>query len=357
MKRTALYEAHCAAGAKLVDFAGWEMPLSYDSQIAEHHGVREKAGMFDVSHMGIIDISGSGAKDYLRYVLANDVDKLKVQGAALYTCMLNEAGGILDDLLVYWHRDDIYHLVVNAATTEKDLQWFRAHSAAFDVKLAPRKDTALLAIQGPEAINITQGLLLDAKDRAQVKLLKPFQGLSTAQGFIARTGYTGEQGYEVLLPAEKALSFWQSLLAAGVKPCGLGARDTLRLEAGLNLYGTDMDETVTPFESNLGWTVAFTPNTRNFIGREALQKCRDTGIKQQLVGVCLRERGVLRNGLTVVLDNDQKGIITSGSFSPTLRRGIGLVRIPAGNFTQCHIQVRKQCLQGNLVKPPFIKKP
>jgi len=268
-KKTPFYDLHLEAHAKMVDFAGWEMPLHYGSQIKEHHQVRQAVGFFDVSHMGIVDLHGADATSYLRYLLANNVDKI-TEGKALYTCMLNEAGGVLDDLIVYKIAQDQYRIVVNAGTREKDLAWMKKQMKSFEILPILREDLVMLAIQGPLAQDKIQLLFPEKKE--QCLQLKPFTFIILDEWFIARTGYTGEDGYEIIFKASDAERFWQACLKAEIMPCGLGARDTLRLEAGLNLYGSDMNETVTPFESHLGWTVSLQPQERSFIGREALEK-------------------------------------------------------------------------------------
>jgi aminomethyltransferase len=268
--RTPLFDEHVAAGGKMVDFAGWEMPINYGSQIEEHNQVRTDAGMFDVSHMVVVDLEGERTREFLRYLLANDVDRLQDSGKALYSCMLNETGGVIDDLIVYFLRDDFFRMVVNAATREKDLAWLEKQAAAFSVNVRERPELAMIAVQGPNARAKTLPLLPDSAREAAAGL-KTFTGMFDGDWFIARTGYTGEDGFEIILPAGEAAGFWRRLSYAGVKPAGLGARDTLRLEAGMNLYGSDMDESVSPLESALGWTVAWEPVDRDFIGRAALE--------------------------------------------------------------------------------------
>ncbi|NNM58721.1 MAG: glycine cleavage system aminomethyltransferase GcvT [Legionellales bacterium] len=354
IKHTPLYELHKAAGARLVDFAGWEMPLHYGSQVQEHHYVREHAGVFDVSHMAIVDVLGTGARDFLRYVLANDVDKLLHRGKALYTCMLNDAGGVIDDLIVYFLDAHFYRLVLNAGTRDKDIAWLNKQAADFSVGLHERNDLAILAIQGPQARSKTLPLLsLHLMDAAST--LDTFECIEHDNQLIARTGYTGEDGFEIILPFNKAIKLWERLLDAGVHPVGLGARDTLRLEAGLNLYSADMDETTTPYESNLGWTVALQPADRIFIGRAALELQKSNGIEQKLVGLVLEGKGVLRSHQKVKITNDGEGITTSGSFSPTLGIGIALARIPVSQATHCQVEVRDQWLPARIIKPPFVK--
>ncbi len=348
--KTPLYDAHVAAGGKMVDFAGWELPIHYGSQIEEHHAVRRTAGMFDVSHMTVVDIQGSGARDYLRYLLANDVAKLSEVGQALYGCMLDDDGGVLDDLITYYLGDDFYRTVVNAATRENDLAWMREQSREFDVEIVERDDLAMVAVQGPEA----RKRVIELLNVAAAESLKPFRAISHGDYFIARTGYTGEDGFEVLMPTSEAAGFWQCLVDAGVQPCGLGARDSLRLEAGLNLYGQDMDTTTTPLESNLGWTVAFEPGDRDFIGRGALEKQKNDGVERRLVGLVLGRGGIPRTG-TVVHTPSGEGRITSGTFGPTTECPVALARIPAGDFDEVEVELRGRRLTANVVKPPFVR--
>ena len=319
--KTVLHAKHIEAGAKMVDFHGWEMPINYGSQIEEHHAVRKDAGMFDVSHMTIVDVKGTDAQAFLRRLVINDVAKLDVAGKALYTGMCNHEGGVIDDLIVYFFTDTDYRLVVNSATREKDLAWIAEQSAAFDVTVTERPEFAMIAVQGPQA-KAKVATLLTAEQIAAVDGMKPFFSAQTGDLFIATTGYIGENGYEIALPADQAADLWQNLLDAGVKPCGLGARDTLRLEAGMNLYGLDMDESVSPLAANMAWTISWEPEDRNFNGREVLAAQRAAGDQAKLVGLVLAEKGVLRTGLKVITE-DGDGIITSGTFSPTLGHSIG----------------------------------
>lgn len=351
--RTPLFEEHQAAGGKIVDFAGWDMPINYGSQIEEHNQVRNDAGVFDVSHMVVVDLEGDRVRDFLRYLLANDVAKLKDSGKALYSCMLNEDGGVIDDLIVYYLRDDFFRMVVNAGTREKDLAWLEKQAPAFSVSITERPELAMLAVQGPNARDRVIGLL-DAETGKAAAELKPFFGMFAGDWFIARTGYTGEDGFEIMLPAGEAPAFWQQLLAAGVKPTGLGARDTLRLEAGMNLYGSDMDESTSPLESALGWTIAWEPADRDFIGRAVIEKQRADGIGRKLVGLLLEDKGVLRNHQKVVAGNGE-GEITSGSFSPTLQRAIAFARVPKDTGEGCQVDVRGKLLNARVVKPPFVR--
>jgi len=352
-KHTAIFELHRSSGARLVDFAGWEMPLHYGSQVAEHHQVRRHAGIFDVSHMAIIDLKGEKVRPFLRALLANNVDRLTVPGAALYSCMLNEQGGIIDDLIVYFMAEQEFRIVSNAGTREKNLAWIETHAVPFKIQVEERPDLAMIAIQGPEArAKVHEQLPATLKER--VSSLKRFHATWKDDLFIARTGYTGEEGYELLLPGIKAQDWWQRLVANGVMPCGLGARDTLRLEAGMCLYGTDMDETTTPLESGLGWTVALEPAERDFIGRTALVSQQTAGgPSHQQVGLLLQGKGLLRNGQVVITDLGE-GVITSGGFSPSLGRSIALARVPRG-ASSCEIRIRGQIVPAAIVKPPFVR--
>ena len=352
-KRTPLYDTHLAAGARLVDFGGWDMPVNYGSQIEEHHAVRRDAGMFDVSHMTVLDLEGPGVRDFLRKLLANDVSKLHEPGKALYSCMLNEQAGIIDDLIVYFLRDDWFRMVVNAATHDKDLDWIARQAQPFGVKPAER-DLAMIAVQGPNAREKVASLLsVSLRDRALA--LKPFTAVSGEGFFVARTGYTGEDGFEIMLPPNQAALFWQRLVSQGVKPCGLGARDTLRLEAAMNLYGADMDESTTPLESGLNWTVAWEPADRDFIGRKALESQRDAGPRRKFVGLLLQDKGVLRGHQKVIADGAGEGEITSGSFSPTLERSIALARVPVAAGDTVQVDIRGRLCKAQIVKPPFVR--
>lgn len=350
-KKTPFYASHVTANAKIVDFAGWDMPLHYGSQLEEHHCVRNAQGMFDVSHMGVIDLHGPNVESDLKTLLANNVERLSI-GKALYSCMLNEAGGIIDDLIVYKIENDFFRVVVNAGTKDKDLAWIEAHLSA-DTVLTLRNDQVILAIQGPQALNSLQKFL-PVNTTEQLQQLKPFHFFQHEDLFIARTGYTGEDGVELIFDAAKATERWQSFLALGIKPCGLGARDTLRLEAGLNLYGADMDETVTPYESNLGWTVVLNPETRRFIGRDALENQKASGVPQKLIGLVLEGPGIIRNHQKVVAD-ELVGEVTSGGYSPTLERSIALARVPQQFETNCTIDIRGKQIPARVVKPPFVR--
>ncbi len=351
---TPLYDQHVACGGKMVDFAGWNMPLNYGSQIEEHHAVRRDAGMFDVSHMTVVDLRGEGVKPFLRKLLANDVDKLKLSGKALYSCMLKEDGGVIDDLIVYYRDDDHFRMVVNAATHDKDLAWIEKQAAGFELSITERTDLAMIAVQGPKARDKAHAVLSPAQAQA-AGALKPFVAVDAEGLFIARTGYTGEDGYEIMVPADRAASLWQQLVAQGVRPCGLGARDSLRLEAGMNLYGNDMDEGTSPLESGLGWTVAWEPAGRDFIGRRALEEQRGKQDLAKFVGLVLQDKGVLRAHQAVVWNGDPVGETTSGGFSPTLGRSIALARVAAEVGDECQVEVRGRQLACQVVRPPFVR--
>ena len=351
-RRTPLYALHQALGARLVDFGGWDMPLHYGSQLEEHHAVRRAAGIFDVSHMCCIDLNGRRARDLLAQLLANDIGKLATPGRALYSCMLDDSGGILDDLIAYYLGAERMRLVVNAGTRDADLAWVRRHAPAA-IEVVERTDLALLALQGPASPQHLERLL-GASVAAPALALAPFTALEIGSLCVARTGYTGEDGFELIVPAGEALDLWQRLQADGVAPCGLGARDTLRLEAGMNLYGSDMNASTNPLECGLAWTVAFEPADRQFIGRAALETARARGVAHKLVGLLLEDRGVLRAHQRVVTAAGD-GEVTSGTFSPTLQRSIGLARVPAGANKDVQVEIRGKLLGARIVRPPFVR--
>lgn len=353
--KTVLFDKHVEYHGKIVDFAGWQMPVNYGSQIDEHHQVRTDAGMFDVSHMVIVDLHNGDIKGFLQYLLANDVAKLTESGKALYSCMLREDGGVIDDLIVYYMSADWYRVVVNAGTREKDLAWINKHAVAFGVSVRERDDLAMIAVQGPNArANAFEVLPLDVVEAATP--LKRFFGADCGEWFVGRTGYTGEDGFEIMLPSTEAAALWDKLASVGVKPCGLGARDTLRLEAGMNLYGSDMTEATSPLISGLGWTIAMSPEDRNFIGRKALEKEIAQGVKQKIVGLVLEERGVLRGHQIVFVDGcAAQGEITSGTFSPSLQKSIALARVPVEIGDHCKVEIRGKLLNANVVKPVFVR--
>jgi len=352
-QRTPLYAKHLESNGKIVDFAGWEMPINYGSQVREHTQVREDAGMFDVSHMVVLDFTGKDVKRFLQTLLANDVAKLRNPGKALYSGMLNNDGGVIDDLIVYYLADDFYRMVVNAATRENDLKWITAQADGFDLEIKERDDFAMIAVQGPNAREKTHSILKE-KNVGPVSSLEPFYGIQINNIFFARTGYTGEDGYEIMIPNEDVALFWDQLLESGVKPIGLGARDTLRLEAGMNLYGTDMDETISPLAAGMAWTIAWDPADRDFIGRTALESEKANGSKYKLVGLVLEDKGILRGHQKVITDFGD-GEITSGSFSPTLGLSIALARIPVKAKDHCHVEIRGKHLSAKIVKPQFVR--
>jgi aminomethyltransferase len=354
LKQTPLHSVHILTGAKMVDFGGWDMPVAYGSQLDEHHAVRRDAGMFDVSHMLNVDVTGPDATAYLKRLLANDVTKLTVPGKALYSCMLNPQGGVIDDLIVYFFSDQEWRVVVNAGCAEKDLAWMQGVVASdkFNVAVTPRRDLAMVAVQGPNA-------------RARVWAVRPewetataaltaFTGVVVAPDtLVARTGYTGEDGFEVVLPATQVEDFWRDLEQAGVRPCGLGARDTLRLEAGMNLFGQEMDEQVNPLVSALAWTVSFKDPARNFIGRDAIEGITPD---RMLVGVKLLERGMMRGHMKVRTPQGE-GELTSGSMSPTIGVSIGMARVPLGAQVgdAIEVEIRNKWLPAQVVKMPFVR--
>ncbi len=354
-KRTPLYDCHREAGAQLVDFSGWEMPLHYGSQIQEHHRVRESVGMFDVSHMGVLDITGAGANDFLRYALANDIAKLTEAGKALYSCMLNDKGGVIDDLIVYRLGENDFRLVLNAGTRDSDLKWLQTLAKDFEVTLTERTDLSIIAVQGPGALSLLDDMLSEPIAE-KLQRLELFQFLIAEDIMIARTGYTGEDGVEIILPSEDAKALWEDLLNEEVAPCGLGARDTLRLEAGFNLYGLDMDATTSPLISNLAWTVSLKDKVRDFVGRAALEKVKANGVIQKLVGLEMEVAGVLRDHQTVFVEGLDDGEITSGSFSPTLGHAIALARVPIDTGDTAEVERRGQRIPVKVVTLPFVKK-
>lgn len=352
-QRTPLYDLHLALGAKLVDFGGWDMPLHYGSQVEEHHQVRRDCGVFDVSHMTVIDVTGPQAKPWLQRLLANDVHRLHEIGQALYSAMLDPEGGIIDDMIVYLTANG-YRLVVNAATRHKDLAWMHAQAVEFDVHVHECTDLAMLAIQGPKA-RATLAEVLDQAKAQVVQGLKPFEARAEGNWYIARTGYTGEDGVEIILPAVEAQGLFNDLVGAGIAPIGLGARDTLRLEAGMNLYGQDMDEANSPLASNMAWSVCWEPENRDFIGRTALEAERRNGIDRKLVGLVLEERGVLRAHQVVRISQIGEGEITSGSFSPTLSKSIALARVPMATADRAEVEIRGKWYPVRVVKPTFVR--
>ena len=352
-KTTPLNALHRASGARMVDFGGWDMPVHYGSQIEEHHAVRKEAGLFDVSHMLVVDLEGRGARQFLERAVANDVAKLTTPGKALYTCMLNERGGVVDDLIVYFFADDSFRLVVNAGTADKDLAWLERQRAASgaDVRLAPRRDLAMIALQGPRAREIFWKVFPET--RAATEGLAAFSAARAGEMMVARTGYTGEDGFEVMMPVAQVDAAWKKLVEAGARPAGLGARDTLRLEAGMNLYGQDMDEEVSPLDAGLAWTVDL-KRARDFVGRGELEA---RGKRREFVGLLLLDSGGVLRAHQKVRTPHGEGETTSGTFSPTLGRSIALARVPPGvkPGDTVHVMVRDKPLAARVVKPPFVR--
>jgi len=351
-RKTILNETHRALGAKMVDFGGWDMPLNYGSQIEEHHAVRRDAGMFDVSHMTVVDLRGARVREFLRRLLANGIDKLKKPGKALLSCMLDERGGVIDDLIVYFLAEDFFRVVVNAATRDKDLAWITRQAGAFAVDVDERRELAMIAVQGPNA-RAKAATVFAPELAARALAIGKFIAIEGDGMFVARTGYTGEDGFEIVVEEGRAVDLWNRLIAAGVAPAGLGARDTLRLEAGMNLYGQDMDESVTPWEAGLAWTVALDEG-RDFIGRAALEAQQAAGVARVMVGLVMEEKGVLRHGQRVVTAAGD-GEILSGTFSPTLGKAIAFARIPAGASGAVHVDIRGREVPVRIVKPPFVR--
>jgi aminomethyltransferase len=352
--QTPLYAEHVAAGARIVEFGGWDMPLHYGSALAEHHAVRQSCGIFDVSHMTVVDVMGPDATAFLARLLANDIGKLVKPGQGLYSCMLNDAGGVVDDLIAYWTGDDRYRLVVNAATRAQDLAWLARVADRDDIVLRHRDDLLMLAVQGPAARELVAPLLPYGAGSAALAL-QTFESGLYDDLFVARTGYTGEDGFEVVLPAPAGLDLWNALASAGAVRCGLGARDTLRLEAALNLYGQDMDAGTSPLTSALAWTVAFKPEERKFRGRTALEQQKAAGITEKLTGLILEDRGIMRHGQRVLTPAGE-GVITSGGFSPTMERSIALARVPLAAEGTCQVEIRSALRAARIVRPPFVRR-
>lgn len=354
-QQTPLHDLHLAAGARMVDFGGWSMPLHYGSQLDEHHAVRRTVGVFDVSHMTIVDVTGTQGREYLSRLLANDPGKLAMPGQGLYSCMLNEAGGVIDDLIAYRLPAGGYRLILNAATRERDLDWLATQAAGFDAGLEHRANHVMLAVQGPAAVDALK--LVFTRRGPQIAALAGFHSLHEPDLFVARTGYTGEDGFELVLAVEAGRRLWTRLLEAGARPCGLGARDTLRMEAGLSLYGQDMDEDTSPLECGLGWTVAWSALARRFIGREALEAQRAAGESTRLRGLLLEDRGIMRHGQRVMTDAGE-GVITSGGYSPTLERSIAMARIPAAatEASRCTVEIRGAGKAARIVRLPFVRR-
>ena len=354
MQRTVFYPEHIQAKAKMVEFCGWEMPINYGSQIKEHEAVRTDAGMFDVSHMAITDVSGADAKKLLQHLITNDVAKLEKSGfgKALYSGMLNNQGKVIDDLIVYYTSFG-YRLVTNAGTYTKDIAWIKQQAARFAVELIERKDLAILAVQGPNAIAKVSAIKPQLAQ--QISQLKPFSSVVDGDTFYARTGYTGEDGLEIMVPNTHAVQLWQQLLSQNVVPCGLAARDTLRLEAGMNLYGHDMDETISPSECNMDWVVDIKDTNRDFIGKSAYEDFVGKGDVQRQTGLVMLGKGILREGQKVMHNGQQVGVITSGTFSPSLKLSIAMARVNTAVTDGVSVEIRGNFEPVQVVKLPFVR--
>ena len=324
--------------------------MRYSSTIDEHHAVRKHVGMFDVSHMLTVDFKGSQSSLFLQKMLASDVNKLSKDGQALYTVMLNNQGGIIDDLIVYRLHETSFRIVFNAGVAVTDLEWVTAwqQTTALSVSIKPRRDLSIIAVQGPKAIQT----VIELFDCPRLMEVQPFSSILHKEYFIGRTGYTGEDGVEIICPSTDAPRIWDQLLNAGVLPCGLGARDTLRLEAGMNLNGQDMTPDHTPYDCALSWVLDLEP-ARDFVGQAALEEIHQQGIETKLTGVVL-QGGVMRSGFEVQ-SNAGVGTITSGSFSPTLGYSIALARVPRATTGDCTVLIRNKQKAGRIVRPPFVR--
>lgn len=353
LAKTALHPLHLQTNAKMVDFFGWTMPLHYGSSIEEHKAVRSNAGCFDVSHMTILDVLGTGGRQFLRKLLTNDVDRISHAGEALYTTMCNEHGGIIDDLIVYKRSPDSYRLILNASTKDKDLAWLHAKSQGFAIGLHTRPDLSIIAIQGPQVFSQLSSILTSAQLDA-ISTLKRFECVEIEQSFFARTGYTGEDGLEIILPHDLALSLWQKCLQTGIHPCGLAARDSLRLEAGYMLYGQDMTESNTPLESGLSFTVKWDPLDRDFIGMGALL-AKKNHLQHKMVGLTLKDKAIMRTNQRVIFKDLPDGIITSGGYSPTLDLSIAFARVPIAAQDKAEVEIRDKLFAVTIGNTRFIK--
>jgi aminomethyltransferase len=363
LKRTPLFDEHRALGARLVEFGGWEMPVQYSGILDEHRAVRERAGLFDVSHMGEFHVEGPGALDLLQRLVPNDVARLQLN-QALYTQICRPDGGTLDDLLIYRLGDDRYMTVVNASTTGNDWEWFRRHAEAQPgVTLTDvSAETGLIALQGPLAAAILQPLA-PATALDGIAYYHCARGeVASIPAIVSRTGYTGEDGFELYCAVGEAPRLWRALLEAGaphgLRPAGLGARDTLRLEAGFCLYGHELTEAITPLEAGLGWSVKLDKGP-DFVGREALAREKREGLPRKLVGVELRERGVPRAEYAILRDGAPVGALTSGTLSPTLNRAIGLGYMPPAHAalgTEVAVEIRGKAVPAAVVKLPFYRR-
>ena len=348
MNKTPLNKSHIELGAKMVNFSNWEMPISYSSLIEEHNAVRSTVGIFDVSHMSVFDFDGDNQVAFFEKIFANDIKKIYKDNKAIYGALLNEEGGILDDLIIY-HANNKFRLVSNCSTREQNRQWFEKHAIEFGVKVMERSDMGILAIQGPDALN----KILKIKEiDNQVNTLQSFGCMFEGDKLYARTGYTGEDGLELIVPTKDINHLWDQALELGCTPIGLGARDTLRLEAGLNLYGNDMTINNHPYESNMGWTIDMSDESREFIGKDALLLI-DQSKSQKIVGIILQDKGILRSGYEITYEQG-KGVVLSGSYSPTLQSSIGLARVDQGYKENGKVMIRNKLLNIDFVSPRFL---
>lgn len=349
---TPMHEMHLAMGAKMISFGGWEMPLHYGSQVEEHQQVRNECGVFDVSHMSITDVSGTQAIEFLQMLLSNDVACLDI-GNGHYTAMLNTKGGVIDDLIAFRTEKGL-RLINNAATRQRITQWLQQHAEGYAVTIEQRTDLAHFAIQGPTTMEHLPNIFSNSRMQL-ISQLAPYQCVEDGDWFFSRTGYTGEEGIEILLPITRAVDFFNELIGSGITPIGLGARDTLRLEAGFTLLGNDMDEQHSPYAANIHHVVAMEPAERDFIGRQALEQQLADGVSEKLVGLVLEERGVLRHGQPVRIDGVGEGTITSGSFSPTLGKAIALARVPVNTAERGEVEIRGRWFPVRIVRPRFVR--
>ena len=352
LRRTPLFDAHLRAGARMVEFAGWEMPVQYTSVLEEHHAVRNDAGLFDVSHMGVFAFEGPGALEDCNRLITNDLARIE-DGRALYTVVTSERGGTVDDVICYRVSTERILVVVNAANREKDLNWFLSHGA----KVRDESDRwALLALQGPRAQSLLQPLA--SIDLGTIRFFRFAEAeLGGKRAIVARTGYTGEDGFEIFCRPEDAEALWTALVDAGARPCGLGARDSLRLEAALCLYGHELTDEHTPFEAGLDWVVKL--DKADFVGKEALLRQRAEGVKRKLVGFTLEDRGIPRSGYPVLHEGKEVGVVTSGTMSPTLKKPIGLAYVPAelaSVGSTFEVKIRDKAAKARVIETPFYRR-
>ncbi len=339
----------------MIDFHGWDMPINYGSQLSEHEQVRNSCGIFDVSHMTILDFEGKDVKEFLRKLLANDINSLNEDFDGLYSALLNESGGILDDLIAY-KLESGYRLVFNCATRESDISWVVSQVGDMNVSFSERLDLSMIAMQGPDVFEVLSRCF-SAETSNELKKKRPFQGLMENGTLVTTTGYTGEKGVEIMIDNEKANSLWQKAIQSGARPVGLAARDTLRLEAGMNLYGFEMDKMISPLECNMAWTVSLKDKERSFIGKEAFELKKKNGDHDLLKGLLFEDRCIVRSNQEIFFDEKKtkEGIVTSGTYSPTLKKSIALARIVHSDKETCLAEVRGKIFTAAIGQPRFIK--